>query len=217
MSFNHLSAEAAKLKYPKTSALILTLFITLTILAFPNTTAATATNLANEPNLDNNYKSWVDGSTFQYQVHPIASTTSYAEGIMANTVFELRNAYDLNPLYFSGFPGKGQTVVIVDAYSSPTIYEDFLMFILWQNANGANLPWTTIQQVKNHLHIYYPMGKPNFNANDPEQLSWSTETTLDVDMVHAIAPQADIALVIAPNSNNRPLDYTPSYTQLHIT
>ena len=202
------------MKKAKTSALILTLFITLTIFAFPNTAAA-AINLANEPNLDTNYQSWVDGSSFRYQVHPIASTTSYAEGIMANTVFELRNAYDLNPLYLAGYNGKGQTVVIVDAYGSPTIYEDFLMFILWQNANGANLPWTTIQQVKNHLHIYYPMGKPVFDTNDPEQLSWSTETTLDVDMVHAIAPKADIALVIAPNSNNRPLDYAVLYSITH--
>ena len=136
-------------------------------------------------------------------------------GIMANTVFELRNAYDLKPLYSAGYTGKGQTVVIVDAYGSPTIYEDLLMFIQWQNANGANLPWTTLNQVKNHLHIYYPMGKPVFNANDPDQLSWSTETTLDVDMVHAIAPQADIALVIAPNSNNRPLDYAVLYSIIH--
>lgn len=41
---------------------------------------------------------------------------------MGNTVFELRNAYDLNPLYAAGYDGRGQTVVIVDAYGSPTIY-----------------------------------------------------------------------------------------------
>ena len=173
------------------------------------------TSNSSEPNLDTNYKGWVDGSAFQYQVHPKATTTSYAEGIMANTVFELRNAYDLNPLYSLGYTGKGQTVVIVDAYGSPTIYEDLLMFIQWQNANGASLPWTTLKEVKNHLHIYYPIGKPAFDANDPIQLSWSTETTLDVSMVHAIAPQADIALVIAPNSNNRPMDFAVLYSIIH--
>ena len=41
------------------------------------------------------------------------------------------------------------------------------------------------------------MGKPIFDSSHPEQLSWSTEITLDVEMVHAIASQADIALVIA--------------------
>jgi subtilase family serine protease len=199
----------------RTSSLILILPILLTIFVFPNT-VVTASNLANAPNLDTDYKYWVDGSTFQYQVHPIASTASYsADGFMANTVSELRNAYNLNPIYSAGYTGKGQTVVIVVAYGSPTIYEDLLMFIQWQNANGANLPWTTLNEVKKHLHIYYPMGKPIFDATDPVQLSWSTETTLDVVMVHAIAPQADIALVIAPNSNNRPLDYAVLYSITH--
>lgn len=203
------------MKRGQTSSLILAIIIIFTILAIPNTYALTTINTST-PTLDTNYKGWVDGSAFQYQVHPKASTTSYAEnGIMANTVFELRNAYDLNPLYSAGYTGKGQTVVIVNAYGSPTIFEDLLMFIQWQNANGANLPWTTLNEVKKHLQIYYPMGKPVFDANDPIQLSWSTETTLDVDMVHAIAPQADIALVIAPNSNNRPMDYAVLYSIIH--
>jgi subtilase family serine protease len=198
----------------QTSGLFLIVFLTLTILAVPSTQAMTTNT--NTPNLDTNYKSWVDGSAFQYQVHPqIAKITSYAEGILANTVFELRRAYNLNPLYSAGYTGKGQTVVIVNAYGSPTVYEDLLMFIQWQNANGANLPWTTIQDVKSHLHIYYPMGKPVFDANDPIHLSWAMETTLDVDMVHAIAPNADIALVIAPNSNNRSLDYAIFYSMVH--
>ena len=198
----------------QTTSLILAIFMLLTISAVPNVHAA-STNVVNDPNLDTNYKGWVDGSTFQYQVHPQASSTIYADGIMANTVFELQNAYDLNPLYSSGYTGIGQTVVIVVAYGSPTIYNDLLTFIQWQNSNGANLPWTTLKEVKNHLNVYYPMGKPVFNANDPNQLSWSTETTLDVDMVHAIAPKTDIALVIAPNSNNRPMDYAVLYSIIH--
>ncbi len=204
------------MKFRKSSSLILIIFALLAILAIPSTNGMT-NNSINTANLDSNGQNWLSGSAFQYQAHPQAiKTTSYADnGILANTVSELQNAYDLNPLYSAGYTGKGQTVVIVDAYGSPTIYEDLLMFIQWQNANGANLPWTTLNQVKNHLHIYYPMGKPVFNANDPTQLSWSTETTLDVDMVHAIAPQADIALVIAPNSNNRPLDYAILYSILH--
>ena len=197
-----------------TLGLIFIIFSMLIISEIPNANAITIGDTS-IPNLDTNYKNWIDGSTFQYQVHPKASTTSYGQGIMANTVFELRNAYNLNPLYSAGYNGKGQTVVIVNAYGSPTIYEDLLMFIQWQNANGAKLPWTTIEEVKSHLHIYYPMGKPVFDANDPIQLSWSTETTLDVDMVHAIAPNADIALVIAPNDNNRPLDYAVFYSIIH--
>lgn len=208
--------RGVSLEFRKSSSLVLSMFALIAILAMPNA-FATANSNTNTVNLDSNGQNWLSGSTFQYQAYPQAmKTTSYApNGILANTVSELQNAYDLNPLYSAGYTGKGQTVVIVVAYGSPTIYEDLLMFIQWQNANGANLPWTTLNQVKNHLHIYYPMGKPVFNANDPTQLSWSTETTLDVDMVHAIAPQADIALVVAPNSNNRPLDYAILYSVIH--
>jgi len=203
------------MKRGRTSGLVLILLITLTILAIP-ISRVTAYEDKNGLNLDTNYKNWVNGSAFQYQVHPkVALTTSYADGILVNTVFELRNAYDLNPLYSAGYTGKGQTVVIVNAYGSPTIYEDLLMFIQWQNANGANLPWTTLNEVKKHVQLYYPMGEPNFDANDPTQISWSIETTLDVDMVHAIAPQANIALVIAPNNNNKALDYAVLYSIIH--
>lgn len=147
-----------------------------------------------------------EGSDFRLNVNPkIIDPDSYAgSGLMYNTVAELRQAYDLNSLYAAGYDGSGQTVVIIDAYGSPTLYEDFLGFILWQNANaGANLPWTTMDEVKSHLQIYYPAGAPNVNVkNIPRsELLWAVETTLDVCMVHAIAPGADIALVIAPNGN----------------
>jgi subtilase family serine protease len=194
------------------SCLTLIIVIAITTLAVPSTYAITVNVTNFSTALDTNYKSWLDGSTFKYQVNPIVSTASYGNGILANTVFELRNAYHLNPLYTAGYTGKGQTIVIVNAYGSPTICEDLLMFIQWQNANGANLPWTKIEEIKNHLRIYYPMGRPIFDASDPNQLAWSTETTLDVDMVHGIAPDADIALVIAPNNNNRPLDYAVFYS-----
>jgi subtilase family serine protease len=208
---DYLLVEVFFVNRSQTLGLMFVILIAFTVLAVPSTYAMT-TNNKSTPYLDTNYQSWINGSTFQYQAHPKASTISYGAGIMANSVFELRNAYDLNPLYSAGYTGKGQTVVIVDAYGSPTIYEDLMMFIQWQNANGANLPWTTMQDLKNHLHIYYPMGKPVFDANDPNQLSWSTETTLDVDMVHSIAPNADIALVLAPNNNDRPLNYAVLYS-----
>jgi subtilase family serine protease len=124
----------------------------------------------------------------------------------------------------SGYDGSGETVVIVDAYGSPTIYSDLLSFILLQNTAtyfSANLPWTTMADVQSHLQIYYPLGAPTFNIvpkelSDPDSrsnrlISWSEETTLDVCMVHAIAPGADIALVIAPNSGGDTLNLCVQY------
>lgn len=156
------------------------------------------------------------GSTWDYVVNPkYVDADSYtARGILYNTVAELRAAYDLNPLYTAGHDGSGQTVVIVDAYGSPTIYEDLLGFITWQNTYaGAGLPWTTMADVQSHLHVYYPLGAPTFNPlNAPRaEISWTIETTLDVCMVHAIAPGADIALVVAPNPGGDCLNLAVQY------
>ncbi len=156
--------------------------------------------------LANSFATNAEGSDFRYYVNPtIIVPNSYVPNyVLYNTVAELRRAYDLNPLYAAGYDGSGQTVVIIDAYGYPTLYEDFLSFITWQNANaGANLPWTTMEEIQSHLRIYYPAGAPTFNArNVPRsEIFAAVETILDVCMVHAIAPGADIALVLAPNAN----------------
>jgi subtilase family serine protease len=65
--------------------------------------------------------------------------------------------------------------------------------------------------VKSHLHIYYPLGKPYFNTSNSDELGWSLEVTLDVDMVHAIAPRANIALVIAPSDEFGPMFSAVNY------
>jgi subtilase family serine protease len=159
-------------------------------------------------------------SAFQYHANPeVVDFTRYGgTGFLYNTVVELRNAYDLNPLYAAGYNGTGQTVVIVDAFGSPTIYQDLLSFDLLQNTAtyfSVNLPWTTMADVQNHLQIYYPQGQQVFNASDSNQLGWSQEVTLDVCMVHAIAPGANIALVISPTNDNQPLTYAVQYALFH--
>jgi subtilase family serine protease len=155
------------------------------------------------------------GGSFEYYVNPkyVDFETYTGRGFLYNTVAELQKAYDLNPLYAAGYDGSGQTVVIVDAYGSPTIYNDLLSFITWQNANGADLPWTTLADVQSHLHVYYPTGTPTFNPrNFPlDEIGWSIETTLDVDMVHAIAPGADIALVVASTPAGDVLNLAVNY------
>ena len=147
-------------------------------------------------------------SSWDYLVNPKYVPWSYSDGFLYNTVAELRAAYDLQPLYAKRIDGTGQTVVIVDAYGSPTIYEDLIAF---DNLHG--LPWTTMDEVKNHLKIYYPTGKPAFNPmNWPMgEIGWSIETTLDVCMVHAIAPGADIALVVASTPAGNVINLAVNY------
>jgi subtilase family serine protease len=154
---------------------------------------------------------------FCYHATPVTvDLDSYSgSGILYNTVAELRRAYDLNSLYAEGYDGTGQTVVIIDAFGSPTVYADLLQFITWQNTHGANLPWTTMAEVQRHLHIYYPEGYVVFNASNPDEVGWSTEVTLDVDMVHAIAPGANIDLVISLNDEDAVMTGAVAFAVLH--
>ena len=41
---------------------------------------------------------------------------------------QIQTAYNEQPLFNSGITGKGQTIVIVDSYGSPTIKSDLAIF-----------------------------------------------------------------------------------------
>lgn len=102
---------------------------------------------------------------------------------------EIQLAYNLNPLYDAGYDGTGQTIVIVDAYGSPETYEDLLLF---DDIFGLPDPPS--------FTIYYPTGVPDVDWEDPTVEGWAIETSLDVQYAHAIAPGADIVLVVAKSS-----------------
>src|SRR5882724_3539943 len=98
---------------------------------------------------------------------------------------QIQTAYHASPLYKQGITGKGRSIVIVDAFQSPTIRHDLRMF---DRIFGLPDPF---------LHIYAPDGLVPFNQQDPTQVSWAAEITLDVEWAHAIAPEATINLVLA--------------------
>ena len=117
--------------------------------------------------------------------------TAYCQaniGISCYSPIQYRQAYDLNPLYRLGDTGKGRTIAIVDSYGSPTIANDLAVF----DANyGIQAPPS--------LQVIQPVGAvPPFDPNDGTMVSWATETTLDVEYAHAIAPDANILLVETP-------------------
>ena len=96
-------------------------------------------------------------------------------------------AYHLNTLYNQGLDGTGTTVAIVDAYGSTTIANDLAAFSAYMGLPPANL---TV------------VGTPTeSNFSTDANANWATETTLDVEWVHAVAPGAKILLVIAPTSS----------------
>jgi len=96
---------------------------------------------------------------------------------------EVQTAYNLNGLYGEGFHGEGQTIVIIDWYGSPYITADANVF----NSLNSLPPLTP----SNFNIIYYPYNC-NCGGIDPE-------INLDVEWSHAIAPQANIILLVPPS------------------
>ena len=82
--------------------------------------------------------------------------------------------------------------MIVDAYGSPTIQNDLATF---DSAFGIAPPPS--------FTIFCPAACPPFNPNDKEHgvIGWSQETSLDVEYAHAMAPGANIVLVVPPSSS----------------
>jgi len=110
----------------------------------------------------------------------------------------LRGAYGVAGSVANGLDGSGQTVAIIDAYASPTIFQDV------QTYSQLNDPGHVLKQSQFHQMVAPgTFGRPQNKQQDPQ--GWYGEETLDVEAVHAMAPGANILFVGAPN-NYRDLD-----------
>ena len=89
--------------------------------------------------------------------------------------------------------GQGQTIVIVDAFGSPTIREDLARF-----DEDFGLPAPPSFQVIQPEGPVPSCGFDPFGASDC--YGWGTETSLDVEWAHTMAPEANIVLVETPTS-----------------
>lgn len=106
----------------------------------------------------------------------------------------IKTAYN----YPTGLDGSGQTIVIVDAYGSPTISADLATFDSYFGLPAP--PSFTI--------ICGNGACPNFNPRDTfhDVLGWGVETSLDVEWAHAMAPGANIVLDVASSSSGNALN-----------
>lgn len=160
------------------------------------------------------------GTTAQwnYAVHPIAIRSPFSPGtgthalpsgpadcltatggeFACQTPDSIRAAYDI-PATINGVPaGTGQTIVIVDAFGSPTVRQDLATF-----SQAFGLPQAD-------LNVIYPGGTPTWNGKGT-QLGWAQETSLDVQWAHAVAPGATIDLVIAANDGGNSINTAEQY------
>jgi subtilase family serine protease len=116
---------------------------------------------------------------------------------------EMRTAYGVSELLADGFDGKGQTIVIVDSYGSPTIDADLRQF-----DSDYGLPDPPSFQVVS------PLGTVEFDPTNQDMVGWALETTLDVEWAHSMAPGANIVLLTSPVSETEGTVGMPQFIQI---
>lgn len=111
--------------------------------------------------------------------------------------YQIRQAYDVTALLKKQVTGKGSSITIVDAYGSPTIRKDLQAF---------NQAWGL---PSSQLNIIAPFGVHGSDS------TWISETSLDVEWAHVMAPGATINLVLAKSSSDVDLYNALKYVVKH--
>lgn len=162
----------------KTSLLVLTVFFALTV------GSAFAQHYA-LPNSIVNDSVIVDPNTApDAAAHFTCELRAFATNAFCFGPSAIRAAYGTDQLLNAGFDGTGQTIVIIDAFGSPTIDADLADF---DALFGLPAP-PSFQQIR-------MPGAPPFDPTNNDQVGWTVEIALDVQWAHAIAPGASIILV----------------------
>lgn len=177
----------------------------------PRTSVATPRLFMERPN--------ATGATDTGSATPDCTTPSIPSGTPATfpdfhcyTAQQIREAYGVNRV--AALPdgdqnlGQGQTIVLVDAYGSPTATQDLQVF---HDAFFPSLPNPDFSQV-------YPNGAPNYkNIAHGQGLSgpngaagWSGEAELDIEWSYAIAPLAHIVLLAVPPAETEGVQGLPN-------
>ncbi len=124
-------------------------------------------------------------------------------GTDCRTPYDMRVAYSVQSLLERGFTGKGQTIVDIVSYGSPTLQQDMDVF-----DQQFGLPPITI-------NVLSPLGtKPVDHPSVKDLAGWAGETTLDVQIIHAIAPDAGIVVLTSPVNETEGTIGLPQFLQL---
>jgi subtilase family serine protease len=123
-------------------------------------------------------------------------------GVDCYTPYQFRVAYGVEALMQKGFTGKGQTIVDIVSFGSPTLQQDMDAF-----DQQFGLPPIKIQ-------IMNPLGTKPFDLSNKDMTGWAGETTIDVQIIHAIAPDAGIVVLTSPVPETEGTIGLPQFRQL---
>lgn len=142
------------------------------------------------------------GLTPAADTSPLTCPADITDDANCQTPRSLRVAYGVESLMQRGYTGKGQTIVDIVSYGSPTLQQDMDTF-----DQEFGLPPITIQ-------VMAPIGTVPFNPNNKEITGWAGETELDVQIIHAIAPGANIVVLTSPVDELEGTSGLPQFLEL---
>src|SRR6266849_9187220 len=134
---------------------------------------------------------------------PLCKSSSLGN-IVCYTPSFVKKAYEFPST--STVDGSGQTIVIVDAFGSPTIASDLALF---DTRFGISAPPSFTIFCGNSPTPLDPTTCPKVNINvNPvhDEFGWTIETSLDVEYAHAMAPGANIVLDVASTSSGNSIN-----------
>lgn len=110
-------------------------------------------------------------------------------------------AYGIDPLIKKGFTGKGQTIIDITSFDSPTLQTDLKVF-----DQTFHLPPAEVQVIS-------PLNEP---LSDPhqDQETWAQGTVREVETLHAIAPEAKIVILESPVAETEGTFGLPEFLKL---
>ena len=127
---------------------------------------------------------------------PLCNSASLGNIVCYTPTF-IKKAYEFPST--SALDGSGQTIVIVDAFGSPTITSDLALF---DTVFGIAAPPSFTILCGNGVCPTVPI-----TANPKHDVfGWSIETSLDVEYAHAMAPGANIVLDVASTSSGNAIN-----------
>ena len=129
-----------------------------------------------------------------------SANITYTEG--GFSAKKLQDVYNATSLYTQGIQGDGQTIGMLDFFGSPTVTQDLSQF---DKTFGFQDPIFAITPIV------------PYNPNLGVATGWSTEVALDVEMSHAMAPNAAINMYVTTGALPFVADIAPIINDDSVT
>jgi subtilase family serine protease len=129
--------------------------------------------------------------------------------------YQMRRAYQIDSLINAGYSGSGHTIVIVDAFQSPNIVQQLNFYDTFYGLPGLNGLGNPADPSLGTFTQVAPDGLTPFVVGDNNMTGWAEEISLDVLWAHAIAPGANITLVLAKSNDDADIQSALQYAIDH--